>query len=149
MTTSTALRLPATARLWILLAALATLAALGAGRAARAQTSPTVLVAQNDNLGMAILTDANGMTLYTFANDAPGMSTCSGGCANIWPAFQPPAGDLTLPDGATGTLDVITRDDGSMQVTYNGMPLYYFSGDMNPGDTNGQGIGGVWYAAMP
>jgi predicted lipoprotein with Yx(FWY)xxD motif len=149
MTAATALRLPSSTRLWLVIAALATLAALGAGRATRAQSAPTVLVSQNANLGMAILTDSNGMTLYTFGNDQPGVSNCNGGCAGIWPAFQPPAGDLTLPDGATGTLDVITRQDGTMQVTYNGMPLYYFAGDMNPGDTNGQGIGGVWYAATP
>ncbi len=149
MTSFAALRLPSTARFWLVIAALATLAALSAGHAAKAQSSPTVLVSQNANLGTAILTDANGMTLYTFGNDQPGVSNCNGGCANVWPAFQPPAGDLTLPDGATGVLDVITRDDGTMQVTYNGMPLYNFSGDANPGDTNGQGIGGVWFAAMP
>lgn len=144
-------RLSTAGRLRFVLAivALAAIATFGASHAARAQTPPTVLVSQNANLGMAILTDQNGMTLYTFANDQPGMSVCNGGCAGIWPAFQPPAGDLVLPDGASGALDMITRADGTMQVTYNGMPLYYFSGDMNPGDTNGQGIGGVWYAAQP
>ncbi len=150
MTQVSSLRLPA-ARLRFVLAivALAALAAFGAGHAARAQSGPTVLVAQNANLGVAILTDPSGMTLYTFANDQPGTSTCNGGCASTWPPFQPPAGDLTLPDGATGTLDQIMRADGTMQVTYNGMPLYYYAGDMNPGDTNGEGIGGVWYAAQP
>jgi predicted lipoprotein with Yx(FWY)xxD motif len=151
MSIAAAVRLPASVRLRFLLAiaALAALTAFGAGHAARAQSSPTVLVSQNANLGMAILTDQNGMTLYTFANDQPGVSVCNGGCATAWPAFQPPAGDLVRPDGATGTLDQIMRVDGTMQVTYNGMPLYYFSGDMNPGDTNGEGIGGVWYAAQP
>ncbi len=150
MTRVSSLRLPATRlRFALAIAALVAFAAFGALNAARAQSGPTVLVAQNANLGMAILTDPSGMTLYTFANDQPGMSTCNGGCARIWPAFQPPAGDLVLPDGATGTLDQIMRADGTMQVTYNGMPLYYYSGDMNPGDTNGEGIGGVWYAAQP
>lgn len=117
-------------------------------RPVRAQDSTTVQVGQNDALG-AILTDANGMTLYVFMRDTPDVSNCNGGCAGTWPAFQPPEGDLTEPDGVTGILGVITRQDGTMQVTYNDMPLYHFSGDMNPGDTNGQGIGGVWFAATP
>jgi len=114
-----------------------------------AQSQTTVLVAQDPNLG-PILTDATGMTLYVFMRDTPDMSNCNGGCAAIWPAFQPPAdGNLTLPDGVAGTLGVSMRPDGTQQVTYNDMPLYYYSGDMNPGDTNGNGIGGVWFAAMP
>jgi predicted lipoprotein with Yx(FWY)xxD motif len=132
------------------LAALFALLAVSAMRPAHAQVGTTVQVAQNPTLG-AILTDPNGMTLYVFMRDTPGSGTsaCSGGCAGTWPAFQPPAGDLTLPDGVSGTLDTITRDDGTLQVTYNGSPLYYFSRDMNPGDTNGQGVGGVWFAATP
>jgi predicted lipoprotein with Yx(FWY)xxD motif len=118
------------------------------GQAVRAQSAPTVLVAQNATLG-PILTDANGMTLYVFMRDSPGVSACTGGCASIWPPFAPPMRDLLLPDGASGVLGVITRSDGSQQVTYNAMPLYYYSQDVNPGDTNGQGIGGVWAAATP
>lgn len=110
-------------------------------------TGPTVMIAQDPTLG-AILTDSNGMTLYTRASDTAGMSSCSGMCATVWPPFQPPAGDLVLPADATGMLGVITRADGTQQVTYNGMPLYYFAKDMNPGDVNGQGIGG-FTAAMP
>ncbi len=117
-------------------------------RPALAQTPPAVTVTQNATLG-GIFTDSNGMTLYVFARDSAGVSNCNGGCATVWPALQPPAGDLVLPDGVAGTLATITRQDGTQQVTYNGMPLYYYSGDTNPGDTNGQGIGGVWMAAMP
>ena len=62
---------------------------------------------------------------------------------------------LSTPNALAGAglssslLGRIKRPDGTTQVTYNGMPLYYFSGDANPGDTNGQGIGGVWFAAQP
>lgn len=129
------------------LVALALLAALAAGRPARAQSAPTVMVAQDATLG-AILTDPNGMTLYILTRDSPGVSTCSGGCLSVWPALAPPAGDLTLPDGVGGTLAVITRDDGAQQVTYNDMPLYFFARDMNPGDASGNGVAG-FMVAMP
>lgn len=115
------------------------------------QGSPAVLVAQNPALG-PVLTDSQGMTLYTKSDDTPGTSTCSGVCASAWPSFQPPAGNLTGSSDVTGTLGTITRGDGTQQVAYNGTPLYYFSGDKNPGDANGQGInsfGGTWLAATP
>ncbi len=107
-----------------------------------------MLVAQNPQLG-AILTDPQGMTLYTRKTDMPGMSSCTGQCATIWPPFHPSGSSLTAPSSVTGKLDVITRDDGSKQVTYNGMPLYTYSKDMAPGDTTGQGVGGTWFVAMP
>jgi predicted lipoprotein with Yx(FWY)xxD motif len=135
---------------WMVLLLLAIAVGALAGRPARAQSTPTVMVAQNATLG-AILTDTNGYTLYIFMRDTAGagVSNCTGGCARTWPPFQLPVGDLTLPDGVGGTLDVIMRDDGSPQVTYNGMPLYYYANDANPGDTNGEGIGNVWFAATP
>jgi len=145
-----------TGRRWLWPAAVVTVALLalalgGAHRGARAQSATTVQVSVNAALGLTILTDPNGMTLYTFSNDVQGDGTsrCNGGCASVWPAFQPPAGDLTLPDGATGALAVITRADGTMQLTYNGWPLYFYARDSNPGDANGQGVGSVWYAAQP
>jgi len=65
---------------------------------------------------------------------------------------------LTVPSGAaptagagiTGTLGTITRsDNGALQVTYNNRPLYHFASDTGPGDTSGQGVGGVWFVAKP
>src|SRR5579875_4209113 len=101
-------------------------------RPAHAQSPAFITVAQSPNLG-PILADANGMTLYVFADDTEGMSACSGGCAQIWPPLQPPAdGNLSLDPSATGTVDAFMRADGTMQVEYNGQPLYYFAGDMNP-----------------
>ena len=112
---------------------------------ALAQDDATVAVADHPELG-EILTDADGMTLYLFTKDeqGSGVSTCEGDCLANWPAFT--ADDpLTLPDGVPGELTQIERSDGSMQVAYNGWPLYYFAGDMAEGDVNGQGIGDVWY----
>jgi predicted lipoprotein with Yx(FWY)xxD motif len=98
------------------------------------------------------LTGEDGKTLYTFKNDAvgSGKSTCSGGCATKWPAFTVDSKDqLKAGAGVTGALDVFARDDGSMQVSYKGAPLYYYAADTKAGDTMGQGIGGVWFVANP
>lgn len=91
----------------------------------------------------SFLTDPKGMTLYTFAKDSTGVSTCTGQCLVTWPAYVAPATTGTLPANVT----VIRRPEGTMQYAWNGMPLYYYMNDKNPGDTNGQGIGGVWYVA--
>ena len=97
-----------------------------------------------DNLG-AHLVDGDGMTLYLFTNDQPNVSTCSGGCAGAWPPLATVA-DPSAGEGVTATiLGTVTRDDGTVQVTYNGWPLYGFSGDAAPGDANGQDSRGVWF----
>ncbi len=103
------------------------------------------------------LTDNQGMTLYIRTNDSPGQSSCNNACAIIWPPVAPPSGDATLPDGASGTLATLTRTDGTLQLSYNGMPLYRYTGDFQPGDTNGQGLdatttqgdSGTWKVATP
>jgi predicted lipoprotein with Yx(FWY)xxD motif len=88
------------------------------------------------------------MTLYIFKNDTVGVSNCGADCASIWPPLTIQAGlTPTGGPGLTGRLGVFKRPGGSVQVTYNGWPLYYFSGDAHPGDTNGQGIGGLWLVA--
>jgi predicted lipoprotein with Yx(FWY)xxD motif len=111
----------------------------------------SVNVTMNPTLNQQILTDTIGMTLYVFARDTSGVSNCSGQCATIWLAVQPALQGFTpnLDPSATGTLTLITRSDGTQQVAYNGMPLYYYSQDMNPGDAKGQGVAGVWSAATP
>jgi predicted lipoprotein with Yx(FWY)xxD motif len=91
--------------------------------------------------GANILVDGSaGMTLYEFASDTAnsGKSACTAGCATTWPPLTVASG--TSPSagaGAGGKLGAITRDDGTTQVTYNGLPLYHYSGDSAPGDTNG------------
>jgi predicted lipoprotein with Yx(FWY)xxD motif len=98
----------------------------------------------------AYLTGADGRTLYTFKPDSADTSTCTGGCASTWPPFTVGAGgSLTAGSGVSGKLTTFTRADGTMQVAYNGAPLYSFKNDIAAGDTNGQGIGGQWFVAAP
>ena len=106
----------------------------------------SLMVGETDELGQ-FLTDAEGMTLYIFSNDemGSGVSVCNDDCAVNWPPFY--AEDASLPEGVPGELTTITRDDGSEQLAYNGMPLYYYIDDVAPGDTTGQGKGDVWWVA--
>jgi predicted lipoprotein with Yx(FWY)xxD motif len=101
----------------------------------------------NASLG-SFLVDDKGMTLYIFKNDTPGASTCSGSCATNWPPLTAQVAP-TGGTGVTGAFALITRSDGTQQVTYKGMPLYYFAGDKAAGDTKGQGVGGLWLVAAP
>ena len=97
-----------------------------------------------------LLTGTNGLTLYTFDNDSTNASACGDGCAESWPPFTVAAGVTPSGgDGVTGTLTTFARADGSMQVAYKGQPLYYYAGDTDPGDTKGDGLGGVWFIATP
>jgi predicted lipoprotein with Yx(FWY)xxD motif len=113
-----------------------------------AAAEATVNVANDPNLGQ-ILVDGNGMTLYMFTKDGPDKSNCSGNCFNLWPPLNT-QGHPTLGPGVDASLVSNTQaSDGSEMVTYNKMPLYHFSKDQNPGDTNGQGVGSVWYAVSP
>ncbi|MCL4562691.1 MAG: hypothetical protein M1281_19025 [Chloroflexi bacterium] len=106
--------------------------------------------ANNAKLG-TILVDKNGMTLYIFLPDKNAASpTCNGACATIWPPLTVAAGASPIAgQGVTGVLSTIKRQDGTMQVTYDGMPLYLYSGDKAAGDVNGQGFLGKWFAAVP
>jgi len=110
--------------------------------------SASVFVRQDPVLG-TILTDPKGMTLYLFTKDTKAnASVCEGDCATNWPAYTAEE-PLTLPMGVDGELASFDRSDGSKQVSYNGMPLYYFAGDSAAGDVNGQGKGGVWFVVHP
>lgn len=97
------------------------------------------------------LAGEDGKTLYVFDNDTtPGTSACTGDCATNWPPFTVDEGEqATAGEGVAGEIGTITRDDGSTQVTYNDKPLYYFSGDSAAGDSNGDGVGGIWHIAAP
>jgi predicted lipoprotein with Yx(FWY)xxD motif len=95
--------------------------------------------------GTAVVTNAEGFTLYWFAPDTATKSNCNGGCAQVWPPVKGPA---TAGTGVTGKLSTITRSDGSSQATYNGRPLYTYTADTAPGQASGNGInayGGVWH----
>jgi len=100
------------------------------------------------NNGTVLVAGSNGMTLYNFTHDSAGVSNCKGGCATIWPPLTVPAGQsATGGTGVNGALATITRDDGSLQVTYKGMPLYFFHKDARPGDTNG--VYASWQLVTP
>ena len=115
-----------------------------AGTTAEAEVS--VLVAESD-LGQ-ILTDADGNTIYYFANDSEGTSSCAGDCLANWPPV-PAEGTPSPGAGVTAELGTATATDGTTMLTVNGFPAYYFAGDQAPGDTNGQGVGDVWYVFGP
>jgi len=121
-----------------------------AAASAPAAGGPIILAKPVGAIGTVIVA-SNGMTVYTFAKDTKdsGTSACTGGCLTKWPAVTVPAGVAAAAgDGATGKIGTITRaDDGTSQVTYNGLPLYYFSGDKAPGDANG--VYTNWAAVTP
>ena len=96
----------------------------------------------------SILVDADGFTLYGFANDVDGHPTCNDACADAWPPALVDGAEL--PAGLDpAVFSVVTRDDGSNQLKAGAWPLYRFAGDAAPGETNGQGSGGVWFAVDP
>lgn len=127
-----------------------TAASMAATSPAASSATAELMVGTKAGLG-SFLTDGNGMTLYVFAKDSSGMSACTGSCAANWPALTVASGQQAMAGpGVSGTIATITRsDDGKLQVTYDGAPLYYFAKDAAAGDTNGQGIGGLWHAASP
>jgi predicted lipoprotein with Yx(FWY)xxD motif len=95
-----------------------------------------------------ILTSGSGHTLYRYTPDGAGPSTCTGSCAEAWPPVTVPAGTTRVAAGTGVTaadLGTVARSDGSLQVTYNRMPLYTYAGDTAAGQATGQGIGGQWY----
>jgi predicted lipoprotein with Yx(FWY)xxD motif len=101
----------------------------------------TVEAKEVGTAGTILVDGASGMTVYVFTKDTKdsGTSACTGGCIETWPALTVPEGGTpTGGTGVTGTLGTITRaDDGTLQVTYNGLPLYFFKNDQAPGDLNG------------
>ena len=106
----------------------------------------TVEVADSD-LGQ-IVVDADGNTLYVFLADTGSDSTCYQDCEDSWPPLTVD-GEPVAGEGVDGSLGTTEREDGSTQVTLDGHPLYFFSGDEAAGDTNGQDIGDVWYVVSP
>ncbi|MEO7981175.1 MAG: hypothetical protein ABI807_09830 [Sporichthyaceae bacterium] len=95
-----------------------------------------------------VLVDGSGRTLYAFAADTKGHSTCTGSCAQYWPPEAAGAMAGTHPAGVIATLGSITRPDGSAQLTVDGFPAYTYAADTQPGQATGQGTnlsGGLWW----
>ncbi len=125
-----------TQRRTILLAAVVAVGALAG--AAFAETG----IKEADTALGKVLTDAKGMTLYTFDKDEGGVSACYDKCAANWPPLLAEAGAAADDDFA-----LTDRTDGTKQWTYYGKPLYLWVQDTKPGDTTGDGVNKVWHAA--
>jgi predicted lipoprotein with Yx(FWY)xxD motif len=123
-----------------------------------------VHVAEHETLG-TYLVDAAGRTLYVVVNEGEAVP-CTGECAEAWPPFTLEGMESMMGEGMTSEddsemmgaqldsmlLGTVAREDGSTQVTYNGYPLYYFVGDVEPGEVNCQAVeqfGGTWYVLSP
>lgn len=112
----------------------------GAGVATAASALGTILVAPGE------------MTLYAFAADTRGHSSCSGSCATYWPPVPAADAPAHAVPGVTATFGAITRTDGTRQLTVDGYPVYTYAGDRRAGDVNGQGVnasGGLWWVLAP
>ncbi|GGS07865.1 hypothetical protein GCM10010252_53520 [Streptomyces aureoverticillatus] len=99
-----------------------------------------------------VVVNGAGFTLYRFDKDTaqPSKSNCAGACATTWPPVLVDPGGKIFVDGVKASdVGVIKRDDGTRQVTIGGWPVYRFSKDLKPGDTNGQGVGGTWFGVTP
>jgi len=94
--------------------------------------------------------DGAGRTLYRFDADKPGVSTCNGDCAKLWPPLLISSPGKIYPSGVTAkSISYIERADHTCQVALDGHPLYYFALDARPGQINGQGVNGTWFAVAP
>jgi len=130
-----------------------TLAAAGCGGAIPSSNGGPATLRLRGTMDSRVLVDGQGHTLYLFEKDEGGESYCNGACAAVWPPLE----TSSMPHGAagvdTGALRTIKRDDGDMQVTYHGHPLYYYAADAStPGKTRGEEVeqfGAEWYLVSP
>jgi len=110
--------------------------------------SLVVMITTNAILG-PILVDASGLTLYKFANDTGGLSTCNASCLANWPPLLA-TGTISPGDGLNASdFGTTMTTDGRTMVTYKGSPLYYFKNDKTAGDANGNGVNGLWSVVAP
>ena len=119
--------------------------------AAAGGSGSTVITTVSSSAG-TFLANGSGHAVYLWTKDSNGMSACSGACAGAWPPVTT-TGTVTASGGAKSSdLGTITRSDGTKQVTYDGHPLYFFSGDSGPGMASGQGndgFGAKWWLVSP
>ena len=141
----------------ILFAGTALWAAHGGGASSYGSTAPSannqatdagVVNVAKTQLG-DVLVDANGNTLYGFTDDMNSMSSCAGSCAQNWPPLTVTAGWKLGSSLDQATFHTIMRSDGGVQLVAGTWPLYTFAGDSQPGDVNGQGSLGKWFAVAP
>jgi predicted lipoprotein with Yx(FWY)xxD motif len=133
------------------LLALTTMAAILAVTASASVDAKTRLNVRTTSLGKILVT-SQGRTLYLFAPDKHGKSTCYGSCASYWPPLLVTGKPTAGPGVKASLLGVTVRKDGKHQATYNGHPLYSYVGDTAAGKTSGQGLnlsGGLWWVVSP
>jgi predicted lipoprotein with Yx(FWY)xxD motif len=110
-----------------------------------------VSAAKVGDLGTVLVT-SDGMTLYDFHKDKGSQSACYGACAAAWPPLLTEGNPQAQGPADRSMLGTTKRKDGTIQVTYNGWPLYTYAGDSKPGEANGNDItqyGAQWYALLP
>jgi predicted lipoprotein with Yx(FWY)xxD motif len=117
--------------------------------AAEAEPAGQLGVWESKKLGK-VVTDSEGFTLYRFDNDtaSPPASNCAGACAKAWPVVAA-EGAKAAPGVDASLIGEVTRADGGKQLTIGNWPMYRYAKDTKPGDVNGQGVGGTWFAAAP
>lgn len=135
--------------LLVVVVALVVSALYGVSAPAVAQDAPLITVSTSETLGK-YLADSKGMTLYSFPPDGINVSNCYDKCADAWPPLIVDSADqITAAEGIPGTFATAERKDGKLQVTYNGIPLYYWARDAKAGDTTGHRVGRVWWVVPP
>jgi predicted lipoprotein with Yx(FWY)xxD motif len=126
--------------------------ASGAAAGGSASASGNTVIETASSSAGTVLTNGSGRAVYLWVKDTGDMSQCSGACAGAWPAVTT-TGTVTAAGAAKASdLGTITRSDGTKQVTYDGHPLYYFSGDSGAGTASGQGsdsFGAKWWLVAP
>ena len=115
--------------------------------------APAVALGTDSTGGVGkYITDATGRSVYAFMKDTKNVSTCADACAAAWPPVGASTAASTDPSVKPPMVSVITRSDNKNQTTYNGLPVYYYEDDKQPGDIKGQGkneFGGLWYVVSP
>lgn len=121
--------------------------AASAGATTTAGKSVKISTAKVSGVG-TVLTTASGLTLYRFTKDSPGVSTCSGACAKIWPPLLAAKGaHVSAPHGVKG-FSLLSVGKGHWQVAFHKLPLYRFAGDTKKGQAHGQNVAGEWFAVL-
>jgi predicted lipoprotein with Yx(FWY)xxD motif len=142
---------------WSAMLAFGLFAAFPMAATAQDSSAAILMVAEKEPYGQ-YLVDAEGKSLYILEADTQGSgdtaaaSTCSGECIEEWPVLTTTGEPRVGPQLDASLLSTIERDDGAMQVTYNGWPLYYYHDDQASGATEGQGVHddwGGWYLVAP
>ncbi|HEX4308124.1 MAG TPA: hypothetical protein VHZ54_18960 [Solirubrobacterales bacterium] len=113
-------------------------------KASESGSSGTIGTAEIEGLG-TVLVDAEGLTVYDFTVDEGTKSNCYGGCETAWPPVTTTAKPTAGEGAMASALGTTKRKDGTLQVTYEGRPLYTFAEDKAPGEVNGNEVEGTWF----